>query len=56
MATIERSTARHSAAISAPAAVCGPISAALAPAANVDWNPARWLIWPAHTGTPRLSK
>ena len=37
-----------------PAAVCGPISAALAPAASVDWKPARWLIWPAHTGTPRL--
>ena len=34
----------------------GPISAALAPAASVDWKPARWLIWPDHTGICSPSK
>ena len=41
IASIERSTALHSFATSTPAAVAGPISAALAPAASVDWKPAR---------------
>ena len=30
--------------------------AALAPAAKVDWKPARWLIWPDHTGIFKPSK
>jgi len=50
------STAAQSFAISIPAAVFGPISPALAPAASVDWKPARWLIWPAQTGICKPSK
>src|SRR5580704_825117 len=50
IASTERSTADHSRAISVLQALSPSISPALAPAASETRKPARWLIWPDHTG------
>src|ERR1700722_661002 len=50
IASTERSTADHSRAISVLQALSPSSSPALAPAARETRKPARWLIWPDHTG------